>query len=105
MLLRRLKRDDVERGQILSLPGAIKARTKGKAQIFVRPAYAVRERLPATDVSGTILVDDGVEVVPGDRAEIAFVLGKPVGVENGMRFAIREGGRTVGAGLVTDVTP
>ena len=115
LLLRGLKRDDVERGQILSVPGAIRARTKGKAQIFVltkeeggrhtpfASGYQPQFFFGATDVSGTILVDEGVEIVPGDQAEITFVLGKPVGVENGMRFAIREGGKTVGAGLVTEV--
>lgn len=116
LLLRGLKRGDVERGQVLSAPGAIKARTKGKAQIFVltkeeggrhtpfASGYQPQFFFGVTDVSGTIhLADDSGVVAPGDQAEIGFHLGKPVGIERGMRFAIREGGRTVGAGLVTDV--
>jgi elongation factor Tu len=116
LLLRGLKRDDVERGQVLSAPGAIKARTKGKAQIFVltkeeggrhtpfTSGYQPQFFFGVTDVSGTIvLADEGDAVSPGDQAEISFDLGKPVGIERGMRFAIREGGKTVGAGLVTDV--
>ncbi|MCE9523734.1 MAG: elongation factor Tu, partial [Alphaproteobacteria bacterium] len=55
------------------------------------------------DVTGVVLVDEGVFVAPGDQAEISFELGKPVGIEKGVRFAIREGGKTVGAGLVTEV--
>jgi elongation factor Tu len=116
LLLRGLKRDDVERGQVLSAPGAIKARTKGKAQIFVltkeeggrhtpfASGYQPQFFFGVTDVSGTIrLADESGVVSPGDQAEISFDLGKPVGIEQGMRFAIREGGKTVGAGLVTDV--
>lgn len=115
LLLRGLKRDDVERGQVLSAPSAIKAHAKGKAQIFVltkedggrhtpfTSGYQPQFFLGITDVSGTIRFDDGEVVSPGDQAEINFDLGKPVGIEKGMRFAIREGGKTVGAGLVTDV--
>jgi elongation factor Tu len=116
LLLRGLKRDDVERGQVLSAPGAIKARTKGKAQIFVltkeeggrhtpfASGYQPQFFFGVTDVSGTIaLADESGVVSPGDQAEISFDLGKPVGIEQGMRFAIREGGKTVGAGLVTEV--
>jgi elongation factor Tu len=116
LLLRGLKRDDVERGQVLSAPGAIKALTKGKAQIFVltkeeggrhtpfASGYQPQFFFGVTDVSGTIsLADEGGVVSPGDQAEISFALGKPVGIEKGMRFAIREGGKTVGAGMVTDV--
>ena len=116
LLLRGLKRDDVERGQVLSAPGAIKARTKGKAQIFVltkeeggrhtpfASGYQPQFFFGVTDVSGTIhLADESGVVSPGDSTEISFDLGKPVGIEQGMRFAIREGGKTVGAGLVTEV--
>ena len=115
LLLRGLKRDGVERGQVLSVPGAIKARTRGKAQIFVLTkeeggrhtafggGYQPQFFFGVTDVTGVIhLADDGV-VSPGDQAEISFDLRKPVGIEKGMRFAIREGGKTVGAGLVTEV--
>jgi len=115
LLLRGLKRDDVERGQVLSAPGAIKAHAKGRAQIFVltkeeggrhtpfASGYTPQFFFGATDVTGTVLVDDGAFVAPGDQAEVGFELMKPVGLEKGVRFAIREGGKTVGAGLVTDV--
>jgi len=116
LLLRGLKRDDVERGQVLSAPGAIKAHTKGKAQIFVltkeeggrhtpfASGYQPQFFFGVTDVSGIIhLADESGVVSPGDSTEISFDLGKPVGIEQGMRFAIREGGKTVGAGLVTEV--
>ncbi|MBY0565957.1 MAG: elongation factor Tu [Hyphomonadaceae bacterium] len=116
LLLRGLKRDDVERGQVLSAPGAIKARTQGKAQIFVltkeeggrhtpfASGYQPQFFFGVTDVTGVINVADEAIVSPGDQAEVSFDLRKPVGIEKGMRFAIREGGKTVGAGLVTDVT-
>jgi elongation factor Tu len=116
LLLRGLKRDDVERGQVLSAPGAIKARTSGRAQIFVltgeeggrytpfASGYRPQFFFGVTDVTGVIQVDDGAMVAPGDQAEIGFVLNKPVGIEPGVRFAIREGGKTVGAGVVTQVT-
>jgi len=115
LLLRGLKRDDVERGQVLSAPGAIKAHTKGKAQIFVltkeeggrhtpfASGYQPQFFFGVTDVNGTIVLDEGAFVSPGVQAEINFELRKPVGIEKGVRFAIREGGKTVGAGLVTDV--
>ena len=115
LLLRGLKRNDVERGQVLSAPGAIKAHTKGKAQIFVltkeeggrhtpfASGYQPQFFFGVTDVNGTIVLDDGAVVSPGDQAEVSFDLRKAVGIEQGMRFAIREGGKTVGAGLVTEV--
>jgi elongation factor Tu len=114
LLLRGLKRDDVQRGQVLSAPGAIKAHRQGRAQIFVLtkdegPPHAVHDRLcakvarGATDVTGVIRVAEGTFIAPGDQAEVTFELGKPFGIENGIRFAIREGGKTVGAGLVTEV--
>ena len=101
--------------EFLSLPGAIKAHARGRAQIFVltkdeggrhtpfTTGYAPQFFFGATDVSGVIQVDGNALVMPGDQAEIAFELGKPVGLEQGVRFAIREGGKTVGAGLVTAV--
>ncbi len=115
LLLRGLKRDDVERGQVLSAPGAIKAHSKGTAQIFVltkeeggrhtpfASGYEPQFFFGVTDVTGIIRLAEGDVVAPGDRAEIGFDLKKPVGIEKGMRFAIREGGKTVGAGLVTEV--
>jgi len=116
LLLRGLKRDDVQRGQVLSARGAIKAHTKGKAQIFVltkeeggrhtpfASGYAPQFFFGVTDVMGFVRLGDGELVSPGDQAEIAFELQKPVGIEKGVRFAIREGGKTIGAGLVTEVT-
>jgi len=116
LLLRGLKRDDVERGQVLSAPGAIKARTMGRARIFVLTGEEGGRHTPfasgyrpqfffgVTNVTGVIEVDDGASVAPGDQAEISFALNKPVGIEPGVRFAIREGGKTVGAGVVTEVT-
>jgi elongation factor Tu len=115
LLLRGLKRDDVERGQILSAPGAIKAHAKGRAHIFVltkeeggrhtpfASGYQPQFFFGATDVTGVINVDAEGVIAPGDQAEIGFELKKPVGIEKGVRFAIREGGKTVGAGLVTEL--
>jgi elongation factor Tu len=116
LLLRGLKRDDVVRGQVLSAPGVIKAHTKGKAQVFVltkeeggrhtpfTSGYSPQFFFGVTDVTGVVSVGEGAFVAPGDRAEIDFELKKPVGIEKGVRFAIREGGKTIGAGLVTEVT-
>ena len=115
LLLRGLKRDAIERGQVLSAPGAIKAHTRGKAQIFVLTREEGGRHTPfgdgyqpqfffgVTDVTGVITMPEDSVVSPGDQAEIDFDLKKPVGIEKGMRFAIREGGKTVGAGLVTEV--
>jgi elongation factor Tu len=116
LLLRGLKRDDVERGKVLSVPGAIKARTQGKAQVFVLSAEEGGRHTPfasgyrpqfffgVTNVTGVIRTEGDALVSPGDQAEVSFELNKAVGIEPGVRFAIREGGKTVGAGLVTDVT-
>jgi elongation factor Tu len=115
LLLRGLKRDDVERGQVLSARGAIKAHRKGRAEIFVltkeeggrhtpfTSGYKPQFFFGVTDVTGVNRVDDDGVVNPGDRAAVSFELDKPVGVEPGVRFALREGGKTVGAGLVTEV--
>jgi elongation factor Tu len=115
LLLRGLKRDDVERGQVLSACGAIRAHSKGRAEIFVltkeeggrhtpfTSGYRPQFFFGVTDVTGVIHVEDGGVVNPGDRAQVSFELNKPVGVEPGVRFALREGGKTVGAGLVTEV--
>jgi elongation factor Tu len=116
LLLRGLKRDDVERGQVLSAPGAIKAHTRGKAQVFVLTAEEGGRHTPfasgyrpqfffgVTNVTGVVATRDGALVNPGDQVEISFELNKPVGIEAGVRFAIREGGKTVGAGMVTEVS-
>ncbi|MEM9430919.1 MAG: elongation factor Tu [Pseudomonadota bacterium] len=115
LLLRGLKRDEVSRGQVLSAPGVIRPFSEGRAEIFVltgeeggrhtpfSTGYSPQFFFGVTDVTGEISVENDLPVMPGDRAEIGFTLRRPVGIEKGVRFALREGGRTVGAGLVTDV--
>src|SRR5438309_4028888 len=115
-LLRGIKREDVERGQVLAKPGSIKPHTKYEGEVYVltkeeggrrtpffkgyRPQFYIR----TTDVTGEIQIQEGVEMVmPGDNTKMMVELITPVAVEEGMRFAIREGGRTVGAGVVTKV--
>ena len=115
-LLRGVEREDVERGQVLAKPGTITPHTNFKAQVYVlskeeggrhtpffkgyRPQFYIR----TTDVTGTIDLPEGTEMVmPGDNIEMAIELITPIAVEEGMRFAIREGGRTVGAGSVTSI--
>jgi elongation factor Tu len=116
VLLRGVERDDVERGQVLCKPGSIKPHTKFSAEVYVlgkeeggrhtpffngyRPQFYVR----TTDVTGNILLPEGVEMVmPGDNIQMTVELITPVACEEGLRFAIREGGRTVGAGVVTSI--
>lgn len=113
--LRGVRRNEVARGQVLSQPGSILPHMVGQAEIFVlkkdeggrhKPfstGYCPQFYFGTTDVTGRITVADNAMVHPGDRATIRFGLKKPVGVEKGMRFAIREGGRTVGAGIVTEL--
>ena len=115
-LLRGMERDDVQRGQVLALPGSISPHTTFEAQVYVlskeeggrhtpffqgyRPQFYVR----TTDVTGAIELEEGTEMVmPGDNVQMKVALIQPVAVEEGLRFAIREGGRTVGAGVVTKV--
>ncbi len=115
-LLRGVKREDVERGQVLAKPGSIKPHTEFDAQVYVlgkdeggrhtpffsnyRPQFYFR----TTDVTGQVSLPEGRELVmPGDNVELKVSLINPVAVEEGMRFAIREGGRTVGAGVVTKI--
>ncbi len=115
-LLRGIERTDVERGQVLAQPGSINPHTTVKAQVYVlsreeggrhtpffngyRPQFYVR----TTDVTGSITLPEGVEmVVPGDNVEMTVELIVPVAIEEGLNFAIREGGRTVGAGVVTQI--
>ena len=116
VLLRGSKREDVERGQVLSAPGSITPHTKFEAQVYVlskeeggrhtpffkgyRPQFYVR----TTDVTGEVTLPDGVEMVmPGDDVAVTVELISPVAMEDGMKFAIREGGRTVGAGVVSKI--
>ncbi|WP_448588846.1 elongation factor Tu, partial [Thermodesulfobium sp.] len=113
-LLRGIDKDEVERGQVLAKPGTIKPYTKFNAEVYVlkkeeggrhtpffngyRPQFYFR----TTDVTGTIKLPEGVEMVmPGDNINMVVELISPVAIEEGLRFAIREGGRTVGAGVVT----
>lgn len=116
VLLRGVARDDVERGQVLAKPGTIKPHTKFEASVYVlskdeggrhsaffggyRPQFYFR----TTDVTGVVELPGGVEMVmPGDNTNFTVELIKPIAMEEGLRFAIREGGRTVGAGVVTKV--
>ncbi len=116
VLLRGTKKDEVERGQVLAEPGTITPHTKFEAEIYVltkeeggrhtpffsgyRPQFYVR----TTDVTGTITLPEGVEMVmPGDNVKINAELIAPIALEEGTRFAIREGGRTVGAGVVSKI--
>ncbi|MCD6443033.1 MAG: elongation factor Tu [Thermotogae bacterium] len=116
-LLRGIKKDEVERGQVLAKPGTINPHTKFKAQVYIlkkeeggrhtpfglgyRPQFYIR----TADVTGDIVeLPEGVQIVmPGDNVELTIQLIKPVAIEKGMRFAIREGGKTVGAGVVTEI--
>jgi elongation factor Tu len=115
-LLRGIKREEVERGQVLAKPGSITPHTQFKANVYVltkeeggrhtpffnnyRPQFYLR----TTDVTGAVTLPEGVEMcMPGDNVEMTVELITPIAIEEGLRFAIREGGRTVGAGVVTSV--
>ncbi|AWX47975.1 MULTISPECIES: elongation factor Tu [Enterococcus] len=116
VLLRGIQRDDIERGQVLAKPGSITPHTKFKAEVYVltkeeggrhtpffnnyRPQFYFR----TTDVTGTITLPEDTEMVmPGDNVTIDVDLIHPIAVENGTTFSIREGGRTVGSGIVTEI--
>ena len=116
VLLRGTKRDDVERGQVLCVPGSIKPHTKFEAEVYVlskdeggrhtpffsnyRPQFYFR----TTDVTGACDLQEGTEMVmPGDNTKLIVSLINPIAMEEGLRFAIREGGRTVGAGVVSKI--
>jgi elongation factor Tu len=115
-LLRGVERDDVQRGQVLAKPGSIKPHTKVHAEVYVLskeeggrhtpffPGYRPQFYIRTTDVTGSITLPEGVEMVmPGDNIQMGVELITPVAIEEGLRFAIREGGRTVGAGVVTSI--
>ena len=115
-LLRGVERDDVQRGQVLSAPKSITPHTKFAGQVYVLskedggrhtpffPGYQPQFYVRTTDVTGAIQLPDGMEMVmPGDNVEMTIELGQPIAIEEGLRFAIREGGRTVGAGAVTSI--
>jgi elongation factor Tu len=116
LLLRGVDRKDIERGQVISKPGSIKPHTKFKAEVYVltkeeggrhtpffsgyRPQFYFR----TTDVTGVATLGEGVEMVmPGDNSQLEIELINPIAMEKGLRFAIREGGRTVGAGTVSEI--
>ncbi|MBC8258484.1 MAG: elongation factor Tu [SAR324 cluster bacterium] len=116
ILLRGVKREDIERGQVICKPGSITPHTKFKGQVYVldkdeggrhtpfftnyRPQFYFR----TTDVTGVVNLPDGVEMVmPGDNVEVTIELICPIAMEKEVRFAIREGGRTIGSGVVTEV--
>ncbi|KXG74785.1 elongation factor Tu [Thermotalea metallivorans] len=115
-LLRGVQRDEIERGQVLAKPGSIKPHTKFKAEVYVlkkeeggrhtpffngyRPQFYFR----TTDVTGSIALPEGMEMcMPGDNVQMTIELITPIAIEEGLRFAIREGGRTVGAGVVASI--
>jgi elongation factor Tu len=116
-LMRGTKREDVERGQVLCKPGSIKPHTKFEAEAYIltkeeggrhtpfftnyRPQFYFR----TTDVTGMVHLPEGVEMVmPGDNIKMQVELIAPIAMDQGLRFAIREGGRTVGAGVVAQIT-
>ena len=115
-LLRGTKKEDVERGQVLAKPGSITPHTEFEAQVYVLAKEEGGRHTPffanyhpqfyfrTTDVTGTIMLPEGTEMVmPGDNTEMTVTLGKPIAMDEGLRFAIREGGRTVGSGRVTKI--
>lgn len=116
ILLRGFKREDVQRGQILALPGSINTHTDFKAEVYVlskeeggrhtpfvtgyKPQFYIR----TADVTGEVILNEGIEMVaPGDNTEFTVKLVSPVAIEKGFSFAIREGGQTVGQGIVTEI--
>jgi elongation factor Tu len=116
ILLRGIEREDVERGMVVAKPGSIKPHTKFKARVYVlkreeggrhkpffngyRPQFYIR----TMDVTGNIGLPEGVEMVmPGDNVDMSVELIIPVALEQGSKFAIREGGLTVGAGVITEI--
>ncbi|ACI19113.1 elongation factor Tu [Dictyoglomus thermophilum] len=116
ILLRGIDKDEVERGQVVAAPGTIKPHTHFKAQVYVLKkeeggrhtpffsGYKPQFYFRTTDVTGEIKLPEGVQMVmPGDNLEMEIKLIKPVALEEGLRFAIREGGRTVGAGVITKI--
>jgi elongation factor Tu len=116
LLLRGIEKDDLERGMVLAKPGSIKPHTKFKGEVYIltkeeggrhtpfftgyRPQFYFR----TTDVTGVAALPEGIEMVmPGDKVTIEAELIMPIAMEKGLRFAIREGGRTVGAGVIADI--
>ncbi len=117
ILIRGIDKTQIERGQVIAKPGSIKPHKKFKAEVYVLskeeggrhtpffPGYRPQFYIRTTDVTGSIVLPTGVEMVmPGDNVHMDVELIQPVAIEEGMRFAIREGGRTVGAGVVSKIT-
>jgi elongation factor Tu len=115
-LLRGIERKDVDRGQVLAVPGSIKPHQRFSSQVYVLKkeeggrhtpffaGYTPQFYIRTTDVTGSIILPEGMEMVmPGDNVTMEVELRVPVAIEDGLRFAIREGGRTVGAGVVTKI--
>jgi elongation factor Tu len=115
-LLRGVAKDEIERGQVIAKPGTITPHTKFEAEVYVltkeeggrhtpffsgyRPQFYFR----TTDVTGSLTLMGGAEMcMPGDNITMAIELGKPIAMEQGLRFAVREGGRTVGSGVVAKI--
>ena len=116
ILLRGIEKDDIERGQVLAKPGTITPHTEFKAQVLllkkeeggrhtpIFSGYRPQVFIRTTDVTGDVTLPEGMEMVmPGDNADVVIKLIKPVAMEQGFRFAIREGGLTVGAGAITEI--
>lgn len=116
LLIRGIKKDDVQRGQVLAKPGSITPHTEFESEVYIlakeeggrhtpffkgyKPQFYIR----TTDVTGEVTLPEGTEMVmPGDTVRLVIKLLAPVAMEEGMRFAIREGGRTVGAGVATKI--
>jgi len=116
LLLRGIQKEDVERGQVIAKPGSITPHSHFKAQVYVlskdeggrhtpfftgyRPQFYFR----TTDITGNIALSEGVEMImPGDNTEMEVKLIAPIAMEEGLRFAVREGGRTIGAGSITKI--
>jgi elongation factor Tu len=117
ILLRGFKRDDVERGQSLSVPGSVQTHTEFKAEVYVLSkeeggrhtpfvsGYKPQFYVGTADITGEVQLPEGIEMVaPGDNTEFDVTLVSPVVLEKGQTFAIREGGQTVGQGVVTEIT-
>ncbi|MCS7074935.1 MAG: EF-Tu/IF-2/RF-3 family GTPase, partial [Bacteroidia bacterium] len=114
-LLRGIKKEDIERGQVLAKPGTITPHKKFKAEVYVlkkeeggrhtpfRNNYRPQFYFRTTDVTGTIILPDNVVVMPGDNVNLTVELISPIAMDVGLRFAIREGGKTVGSGVVTQI--
>jgi len=116
LLLRGINRDEVARGQVIALPGSITPHTKFEGEVYILTAdeggrhtpffqgYRPQFYFRTTDVTGVSQLPEGVEMVmPGDNVQMTITLITPIAMEEGLRFAIREGGRTVGAGVVTKI--